>query len=77
MVYEVASAVEIPVCGIGGITDPEHVLEFITVGASWVQVGTHLYRDPACLIDWLAALRGLLAEEGHSSLESLRGSFQG
>ena len=76
MVYEVAAAVKIPVCGIGGITDPEHVLEFIAVGASWVQVGTHLYRDPACLIDWLAELRTLLAAEGHASLETLRGSFQ-
>ena len=76
MVYEVAGAVSIPVCGIGGISDPEHVLEFLVVGATIVQVGTHLYRDPACLIDWLGRLRALLAAEGHTSLASVRGSFR-
>ena len=76
MVYEVAQGVSIPVCGIGGITDPEHVLDFVVVGASIVQVGTHLYRDPACLVEWLDRLRVLLAAEGHSRLSDLRGAFR-
>ncbi len=76
MVWEVASSVEIPVCGIGGISEPEHVLEFTAVGATLVQVGTHLYRDPACLEGWLQRLRVLLAEEGMTSLDELRGTFQ-
>ena len=75
MVYEVATAVSIPVCGIGGISDPEHVLEFLVVGASIVQVGTHLYRDPACLLGWLERLRELLAAEGYESSAQVQGSF--
>jgi len=76
MVWEVASAVDVPVCGIGGITDPEHVLDFTVVGASLVQVGTHLYRDPACLIGWLERLEELLAAEGIARLSDLRGTFE-
>ncbi len=76
MVWEVSQAVQIPVCGIGGIADPEHVLEFTSVGASLVQVGTHLYRDPACLVSWLDRLRSLLAGEGIASLQALRGTFR-
>jgi dihydroorotate dehydrogenase (NAD+) catalytic subunit len=72
MVWEVARAVRIPVCGIGGITAPEHVLEFTAVGATIVQVGTHLYREPGCLTGWLDRLRELLAAEGIPSLEALR-----
>ena len=76
MVYEVAAGVRIPVCGIGGICEPEHVLDFIAAGATLVQVGTHLYRDPACLTGWLTRLKDLLAAEGIATLASLRGRAQ-
>lgn len=76
MVWEVASAVDLPVCAIGGISDPEHILEYVCVGASVVQVGTHLYREPACLTDWLAILRQHLASEGIERLADLRGTFE-
>ena len=75
MTMEVARAVRIPVCAIGGICSAQDILEFVSVGATLVQVGTHLYRDPACLEGWLQRLRVLLAEEGMTSLDKLRGSF--
>ena len=75
MAWEAAEAVEIPVCPIGGISNAEDILEFVSVGASMVQVGTHLYREPTCLIEILQQLRELLAQEGYGSLEELRGSF--
>ena len=75
MVYEVARAVSIPVCGIGGIATPQDVLEFAVAGASFVQVGTHLYREPSCVVEWVDELRILLASAGLDSLQSLVGSF--
>ena len=47
MVYEVASVVEVPLLGIGGITATTDALEFIIAGASAVQIGTANYYDPA------------------------------
>jgi dihydroorotate dehydrogenase (NAD+) catalytic subunit len=46
MVYEAARAVKIPVIGMGGITTPVDVVEFMLAGASAVQVGTASYFDP-------------------------------
>jgi len=40
MVYEASQAVKIPVIGIGGISTPEDVVEFLLAGATAVEVGT-------------------------------------
>jgi len=46
MVYDAAHAVKIPVVGMGGITTPVDVVEFMLAGASAVQVGTASFFDP-------------------------------
>ena len=46
MVYDAAHAVRIPVIGMGGISTPEDVIEFILAGATAVQIGTASYWDP-------------------------------
>lgn len=46
MVWEAASAVKIPIIGLGGITTPEDAVEFMLAGATAVQVGTASYADP-------------------------------
>jgi dihydroorotate dehydrogenase (NAD+) catalytic subunit len=56
MVYEASHAVEIPVIGMGGISTPEDVIEFMLAGAAAVEVGTANFWDPcACekLVDAL------------------------
>ena len=65
VVYEVAQTVDIPIVGIGGVTELDDVLDFLAVGAVAVQVGTAIFADPGLpvrLIDELAAVahaRGL------------------
>lgn len=46
MVYEAAHAVNIPVIGMGGISNAEDVIEFMLAGAVAVEVGTASYWDP-------------------------------
>ena len=46
MVWQAASSVSIPICGIGGIMSGEDALKFMMCGASAVQVGTANYLDP-------------------------------
>jgi dihydroorotate dehydrogenase (NAD+) catalytic subunit len=77
MAMEVSRAVKVPICAIGGISSAEDILEFVSVGASLVQVGTHLYREPTCLPKMLEDLRELLASEGIGALDELRGNFHG
>lgn len=46
MVWQVASKVNIPVIGIGGICCTEDALEFLIAGASAIQVGTANFIEP-------------------------------
>jgi len=46
LVWEAVKAVQVPVIGLGGIETVEDVLEYITVGATAVQVGTASFSDP-------------------------------
>jgi len=58
MTYQVASAVKIPVIGMGGIMTGMDALEYLVVGAKAVQVGTANFIDPAAagrVVDEIAA----------------------
>ena len=76
MVYDVARRVGLPVIGIGGIESVDDVVEFLLAGASAVQVGTALFRDPRTaerLVDGLAAR---LAELGCEHVTDLVGAVR-
>lgn len=47
LTWRAASAVDIPVIGIGGIRAADDALQYILAGASLVQIGTALFVDPA------------------------------
>jgi dihydroorotate dehydrogenase (NAD+) catalytic subunit len=46
LVWEVKKTVEIPIIGLGGVERVEDVLDYLSVGASAVQVGTASFSDP-------------------------------
>ena len=46
LVWDVAKAVKIPVVGLGGVETVDDVLDYLSVGASAVQVGTASFADP-------------------------------
>ena len=75
-VWQVASAVKIPVVGVGGISCVEDALEFILVGAHAVQVGTASFMRPDCAFDLVKELPAACERLGVSSLNELRGSLQ-
>ncbi len=59
LVWDVRKAVEIPVIGLGGVETVEDVLDYLSVGASAVQVGTASFADPTTtrrLVDGLEAV---------------------
>jgi dihydroorotate dehydrogenase (NAD+) catalytic subunit len=58
-VATVASRVDIPVIGMGGIANGRQAAEFIAAGASAVAVGTENFRDPAAGRRIAAELAGL------------------
>lgn len=60
MVWQVAKAVKIPVCGLGGIMTGRDAAEFMVAGASAVQVGTATLASP----DAIPRIAGELAAWG-------------
>jgi dihydroorotate dehydrogenase (NAD+) catalytic subunit len=60
LVWEAKKAVKIPVIGLGGVEKVEDVLEYLSVGASAVQVGTAHFADPRASEALLDALTNAL-----------------
>jgi len=76
MVYQIASAVRIPVIGIGGIATVEDALEFLIAGATAVQIGTANYYDPLVSIKIIEGLQQFCQQQGIPAIRSLIGSLQ-
>ena len=76
MVWEAASAVRIPVIGIGGIVTSEDALEFLIAGARAVQIGTGNFLDPAASVKIVEGLRNFCAKEGVRSIGEIVGSLK-
>jgi dihydroorotate dehydrogenase (NAD+) catalytic subunit len=55
-VWEAAKAVKIPIIGLGGIETVDDVLEYLSVGAKAVQVGTASFVRPGAIEDLTSQL---------------------
>jgi dihydroorotate dehydrogenase (NAD+) catalytic subunit len=76
MVWEIASALpQLPVMGIGGISTPDDVLEFMVAGASAVQVGTASFVSGSAAADIAAGLSARLDGAGVARAADLVGSI--
>jgi dihydroorotate dehydrogenase (NAD+) catalytic subunit len=75
MVYDAAHAVKIPVIGMGGISTPADVAEFMLAGASAVQVGTASYFDPVATETLVEELTDYCRERRIERLSELIGGL--
>ena len=75
MTYECASAVKIPVIGMGGITSIGDALEFLITGASAVQVGTANFVNPLIWNDLRTGLADYMTRHQLSSVSQIVGTL--
>ena len=73
MVYEVSHAVNIPVIGMGGVSNAYEVLEMMYAGASLVQVGAANLVDPYVCKTIIEDLPKVMEEYNIKSLEEIIG----
>ena len=73
MVYEVASAVKIPIIGMGGITSAYEVLEMMYAGASLVMIGSGNLIDPYACKKIIEDLPRVMKEYNINSLSEIIG----
>jgi dihydroorotate dehydrogenase (NAD+) catalytic subunit len=76
LTYQLVSAVNIPVIGIGGIMDYRDALQFLLAGACAVQVGTATFTNPRAALEVLEGLERYLDEADVERLSDLIGAAQ-
>jgi dihydroorotate dehydrogenase (NAD+) catalytic subunit len=75
LVWEAWKSVKIPILGLGGIETASDVLDYITVGATCVQVGTASFSDPKVSERLSGELRTACFEANIFNINELRGKF--
>jgi len=74
MVYQVATVVDLPLVGLGGITTLDDALEFFMAGASCVAVGTATFARPGAMPSLVDDLTAWMEREGVRSLDEIIGA---
>lgn len=76
MVWQVANAVKIPVCGMGGISTWEDAVEMMMAGASTVQVGAALFNDPLAAVKIIDGLEKYVEDNHLNSINDIVGAVK-
>ncbi|MEE0060495.1 MAG: nitronate monooxygenase, partial [Acutalibacteraceae bacterium] len=71
MVAQVAQAVEIPIIGMGGISTWQDAVEMMIAGATALQIGTVLFKDPYAPVKINEGINKFLDEKGIKSVTEL------
>lgn len=73
MVHEVSKAVNIPVIGLGGISNWQDAIEFIMAGASAIQIGSINFTNPMAGKEIIEGMENFLIKEGIKDIKSITG----
>lgn len=73
MVYEVSQHVDIPIIAMGGVRTAQDVIDYISVGADAVAVGTANFENPTVCKDIIDELPTLLDQLGVEHITELKG----
>lgn len=73
MVYQVCKAVDVPVIGMGGISNAEDAIEFIMAGATGVSIGTANFINPTATVDTIEGIEEYMKKYNVSDLSEIRG----
>jgi dihydroorotate dehydrogenase (NAD+) catalytic subunit len=76
MVYQVASTLQIPVIGLGGIMTGRDALEFLIVGATAVEVGTANFINPGASLKIVGEIRDFCRKKGIARVADITGSLK-
>ena len=76
MVWQVYHAVKIPIIGMGGIMNTQDAIEFLLAGASAVQVGTAIFKDPFIPLQIIQGMKDYLERYKIHSIHELTGGLQ-
>jgi dihydroorotate dehydrogenase (NAD+) catalytic subunit len=74
-VYEIASHIDIPVIGVGGVTSGEDAIEYFLAGASAVQIGSAVYyRGPDVFKEVCKEIETWMKHHGYKKISEFIGA---
>ena len=76
MVYQVAQAVNVPIIGMGGISNAEDALEFLMAGATAISIGTANFVDPYATVETVHGIEEYMRTYRISDIHELIGAVQ-
>ncbi len=76
MVWQVSKAVNIPVCGLGGIMNASDAIEFLLAGASCIQLGTANFIYPDATMKVLEGIKHYCGINGVKNITELIGAMK-
>lgn len=71
MVYQVAHAVQLPIIGMGGISNAEDALEFLMAGATAVSIGTANFVNPYATVETVHGIEEYMRKNNVSDIHEL------
>ena len=75
MVWQVSKAVNIPVIGLGGISNWKDAVEFLLAGATAIEIGTANFIDPAITIKVADGINDYLDRHGFTAIKVIIGGL--
>lgn len=76
MVWQCAKAVDVPILGMGGISNGTDAVEFMLAGATAVAVGTANFVNPEATVDVIDGIAAYCEEQGVSDVNELIGALE-
>ena len=76
MVWQVHSAIDVPILGMGGICTGTDAVEFMLAGATAVAVGTASFIDPRACINVIEGIQEYCIQQGVEDVNELVGGLQ-
>lgn len=76
MVYQVAQTVNVPIIGMGGISNAEDALEFILAGATAVSIGTANFANPYATVETVKGIEEYLKKTQIDDINTLIGAVK-
>lgn len=76
MVWQTYRAVQIPIVGLGGISNWKDAVEFMLAGATAIQIGTYNFVDPTVSIKVIEGINAYCDRQGVRSVTELIGGLQ-
>ena len=76
MVYEVATAVDIPILGMGGIVKGEDAIEFMLAGASAISIGAGNFIDPYTSLNVISEIENYMEKHNIENINDVVGKVE-